>query len=419
MEWIMWIARYMISGKSGFVFEIAVCEILFAIGAKPRKYPWVTIPLALCAHILFGVLIPYFNRVTLVIFAVSILLQFAVLKLSMHRVIFNSVAAYATQNLSINIRSVLRCLIGWSGWVQILGVYLTDIIVYSLCYFIFAKKGQRDELHINYVYLYAISFLTIIITNILFWYLTRAVGNRIESSLTLCICCIVSLMLQYNAFQRGVVHYESTVLQRLLYMEQKQHEISQENIELINLKAHDLKRQIATLKELYGDEIAAEMLRETEKAVQIYDSSVNTNNKNLDLVINGKKFLCEKHGISLDIMANGSLLDFMTPADTYSLFENALQNAIESVQGEEPQYRIITLNIHKSEGGYVVVEIKNFCTREVHFHNGRPLSNKADPQFHGYGIRSMEYIVEKYGGNMVIDYREKVFLVKILFKIPR
>lgn len=419
MEVLMRVLRYIISGRSGFVFEIAVCEILFAIGSKPRKWPWLTIPLAIVAHLLFGLLIPYFNRVSLVIFAVSILLQFAVLKLSIHRVIFNSVAAYATQNLAINIRTAIRCLTGWTGAMNIFIAFLTDAIVYTLCYFIFAKKGQRNELRINYFYLYAICFLTTFVTNVLFWYLTKAVGEHIESSLTLCICCLVALMLQYNALQRGVVNYESAVLERLLYMEQKQHDISQENIEIINYKCHDLKRQITTLKELFGDKTAAEIFGEAEKAVEIYDKSVNTKNKNLDLVINGNKLLCDKYDIALEIMADGSLLDFMAPADIYSLFENALQNAFESVKEEEEGFRTISLNIHESEGGgYVVIEIKNFCTRKLKFLNGKPISNKADPKFHGYGIRSMEYIVEKYGGNMVINYQDNIFLVKILFKIP-
>ena len=158
MEVLMRVLRYIIFGQSRFVFEIAVCEILFAIGSKPRKWPWLTIPLAIVAHLLFGLLIPYFNRVTLVIFAVSILLQFAVLKLSIHRVIFNSVAAYATQNLAVNIRTAIRCLTGWTGGLNVLISFLTDAIVYALCYFIFAKKGQRNELRINYFYLYAICF---------------------------------------------------------------------------------------------------------------------------------------------------------------------------------------------------------------------------------------------------------------------
>lgn len=409
--------KYFVSGRSGFVFEIVICELLFAIGLKPRKYAWISIPLAVAIHLLFGLHVPYFNRVTLVIFALSILLQFAILKASIHRIIFNSVAAYATQSLALNLRSIIVILTGSSGWWSLLIAYLTDAVVYAICYFVFAKQAQNNELHVNYFYLYVIAFLTVFITNVLFWYLTKAVGTRIEAQLTFCICCVISLMLQYNAFRSGIVNYERTVLERLLYMEQTQHEITQESIEIINLKSHDLKRQIATMKEVFGDKDTAEIFGEAERALEVYDNSITTNNKNLDLIVNTEKMICDKHGIKLEIMADGALLNFMLPADIYSLFGNALRNAIESLQNEEEKYRTITMNIHENCGGnYVVVEIKNPCTKELHFQDGRPLTSKEDTRFHGYGIRSMEYIVKKYNGNMVINYQDNVFLVKILFK---
>lgn len=411
------ILRYIIIGKSGFVFEIAVCEILFASGSKFRKWPWLTVPAAIAAHLTFGLLVPYFERVTLVIFVLSVLLQFAVLKQPFHRVVFNSVSAYATQNLAVNVFDFIRLLTKLTGWGMLLVKYAVDAAIYAACYFIFARKNRRTELHINYIYLGVVCVLTLLITNVLGWYLTKAVGMRYETLITLTVCCIGSLMLLNSALYRGKASFEKATLERLLHMEQKQHEITQESIEIINYKCHDLKKQIAALKDMFGDEVAAEIFGEAEKAVQIYDSSINTGNKNLDLIINEEKLFCDKYGISLDIMADGSLLSFMVPADIYSLFGNALRNAVESVMDEEQRYRTISLNVHRN-GAYLVIEIKNFCTRPVEFKKGKPVTWKADKQFHGYGIKSMEYIVEKYGGNMVIDFKDNTFLVKVLIKLP-
>ncbi len=68
---------------------------------------------------------------------------------------------------------------------------------------------------------------------------------------------------------------------------------------------------------------------------------------------------------------------------------------------------------------YTCVEITNYCTQQIEFVNGFPVTSKGDTKFHGFGVKSMEYVVEKYGGNMVIQYQQDTFLVKIIFPLPR
>lgn len=406
------ILQWFTGGRNGFVFELLICEIFYTIPAKPRKYPYLCIPAALAAYLLFGILVPYFNRVTLVIFAFSILLQWLIWKLPFNRVLFNSTAAYATQNLAVNLCSCLTSLGKLTPWGR-MGIKLSvTLAVYLICYFVFARTGHKQELHIRYIYLYVICFLTVVITNILFWYVPKSA----VAQLALAICCIVALMLQYSAFVQGVRNHERVILEQLLYAEQKQHALSEETIQIINIKCHDLKKQIALLKQQFGDN-ASDVIAEAERAVSIYDNSVDTGNKNLDLVINEEKLFCERHDILLDIMADGKLVDFMAPSDIYSLFGNALKNAVENVEAEEKGNRRIALRIHKAEQ-YVAIEITNYCSRPVRFENGLPLTRKHDARFHGYGIRSMEYIVEKYGGHMVIDFSDNIFLVKIIIKLP-
>ena len=65
--------------------------------------------------------------------------------------------------------------------------------------------------------------------------------------------------------------------------------------------------------------------------VSIYDSSVRTGNETLDVLLANKSLQCEQRGIRFDRMIDGELLDFMKPADIYSLFGNAVDNAIEAV----------------------------------------------------------------------------------------
>ena len=147
-----------------------------------------------------------------------------------------------------------------------------------------------------------------------------------------------------------------------------------------------------------------------------YNSLVNTGNKNLDLIISEEKLICEKHGIPFDVMADGEAVSFIQPVDLYSLIGNALRNAVENSLKENEKHRSISMDIH-TVNGYVCIEITNYCTQKIEFANGFPITSKADTKFHGFGIQSMKYVVEKYGGNMVIHYQNNIFLVKVIFPV--
>ena len=44
-------------------------------------------------------------------------------------------------------------------------------------------------------------------------------------------------------------------------------------------------------------------------------------------------------------------------------------------------------------------------------------STKGDDNYHGFGMKSIQYVVEKYGGNLVANLEEKIFSVDIIFPV--
>lgn len=411
-------------GKMGFAVEILICEILFSHTLKLRIWfrKWIScvvIVLLICAHLTIGYYMPL-SKVpglsTLGVFGISVVFQLIIFDVSLNRILFNSVAAYTVQNLAVNIRSFLLSLLSLTPWTRFAGQVLLTAAVYIAVYFLLVRKVAHKKSCLGYVHLYIMSFVSVLVTNTLFAILRRGGMLNEYTYVILAICCLLALLYQFSSFKRANLDEEIVTIEKLLYYEQKQHNLSQETIDLINLKCHDLKKQVTALRELLGDR-ADEVLGETEKAITVYENMVNTGNKNLDLVILEEKNYCGKYGVSIDVMADGEQLDFMAPADIYSLFSNALNNAIESVMDEEEAHRQIRMKVHRN-GEYVCIEIVNYCSRTLEFKNGRPVTSKGDLKFHGYGIRSMEYIVDKYGGNMVINFEKKMFTVKIIIKKP-
>lgn len=120
------------------------------------------------------------------------------------------------------------------------------------------------------------------------------------------------------------------------------------------------------------------------------------------------------NNIQISCIADGTLLNFMAPADIYSLFGNALDNAIESVAELEPAKRTVGLFI-KSVQNMISIHIENYFEGERVLVNGLPKTTKGDEEYHGYGMLSMRAITEKYNGTLAVEITDNIFSLNILF----
>ena len=94
---------------------------------------------------------------------------------------------------------------------------------------------------------------------------------------------------------------------------------------------------------------------------------------------------------------------------------NALDNAIEAtVNVKDEDRRIVGFKIH-AVGGLVAINVQNSFDGSVEFGaDGLPLTTKEDKNYHGFGLKSMKYIVEKYGGDMFVEAKDGLFKLNIL-----
>lgn len=223
---------------------------------------------------------------------------------------------------------------------------------------------------------------------------------------------LMLFVVQFDMFERSRWQADGETVERLLAAAEQQRSLSEENIAVINRKCHDLKYQIAAIRESGSADIAGE-LRELENAVNIYDHTANTGNKTLDAVLTEKKFVCDRYGIKFNYIADASRLGCIkSVVDLYSLFGNLIDNAIEGVKDLPEEKRIITLNVG-GVGDMLRVHADNRCDAEPEFEDGLPKTSK-DERYHGFGVKSIRYIAEKYGGNVVMRVENRRFITDIM-----
>ena len=61
--------------------------------------------------------------------------------------------------------------------------------------------------------------------------------------------------------------------------------------------------------------------------------------------------------------------------------------------------------------------IDNYFDGELEFRNGFPVTSKDDKGYHGYGVKSMQMIAKKYGGDIRISVNNHTFSLQIMLPV--
>ena len=65
-----------------------------------------------------------------------------------------------------------------------------------------------------------------------------------------------------------------------------------------------------------------------------------------------------------------------------------------------------------------MIHIENPFEGQLVLQDGIPVTTKSDKDYHGYGMRSMKYIIRKYGGDLSITTEDMLFQLNIMIPIP-
>lgn len=152
---------------------------------------------------------------------------------------------------------------------------------------------------------------------------------------------------------------------------------------------------------------------EIEQIITAYDGNVETGNDALDVILTEKSLYCVRHDIALTCMADGKQLSFMSEADLYSLFGNLLDNAIEAVEKLDADRRAVGLTV-KRGSEFVFVNVHNYYDGALCFDGELPRSTKGGA-YHGFGMKSVRFVAEKYGGELSINAKDGIFDLDIIF----
>ena len=433
MEIITSAVKLFYDAVTNFSTQLIICELMLCMGLRRRPMLWARVltflPLA-AIPVLYrwatGEPIyqlscfclgwfPY--SFSLWVLASSLLLWFC-FDDSYWRILFFSVAAHIIQNMVYMVELIIQSLLfsEAESTALYLTVILLNLIVLVIAYFLSVRWLASRRVDVDNRSLLVFTVTALLVVNILNYWTYSFSFQSLATYVYQLVCCILLLTVQFGIFDRSLITQEHMVMERIYQERERQYKLSQENIDIINRKCHDIKHQIALLRNSHTPAEQEKGLREMEDAVMIYDTTVQTGNQILDTLLTEKSLQCEQHRINISCLVDGQLLKFMDSTDLYSLFGNALDNAIEHVLNEAEENRIVSLTVVQ-QAGCVLISLDNYCSTPVQFQNGLPLTTKENNGYHGFGTRSIQYVSKKYGGTVAMKHHaeENRFSLTVLF----
>ena len=341
--------------------------------------------------------------------------------------IFVGTGGYATEHIAFALGRIIQYATGWNE--EVLGVTLHTILFRFLIYPVTAGviffllirknrgKGDFKSKDSRMVRLALIMLMAAIILSVFYTsgivMEQGTIASEVICPMYSALCCMLVLFMEFYVLRENRMEREREMMEQMLQMANDQRRISQETIDIINMKCHDLKHQIRALADMSDEVTRSAYVAEVQQAVSIYDADYHTGCEALDYILREKTLLANDRRVTFSCMADGGAIAFMSPADIYALMGNALDNALERVVREPEERRIISLLI-KRTGAMVLIHLENQCSTPPEFQDGLPVTDKSDKTAHGFGVRSIRYLVEKYHGEVLMRAADEKFCLDIL-----
>lgn len=238
--------------------------------------------------------------------------------------------------------------------------------------------------------------------------------NIAISIFTISILCIYTFVLFLRLLQKHDEDKTNEINKKIDEFEARRNKENREAYEEISSIKHDLKHILNTIREFIDNND----IESADRVISQYLESVNSiknykviNNPILNYLINSYYQKALSSNIELTCEINSNCKMNVPDADLIVIVGNALENAYENCSGTKEIKVII-----EDRKQYVSIIIENSVSKELIPQVDILKSSKSE-EGHGYGIKSMKRVVEKYNGYIEFEIGKEKFSCKLLFLV--
>lgn len=200
----------------------------------------------------------------------------------------------------------------------------------------------------------------------------------------------------------------------------KQCELMQTSTQELQAFRHDLNNQFVAMNELlikgrYNDlKIHLQTLAKLTGERTVYST---TGNVAVDGIINYKlqNAMINHIRVTADVAVPSELS--IEIADIITILGNLFDNALSAIMQLPEEERSLSLKLVYGQER-LIISMSNPYKTDVRYENGEIVTTKKDTRNHGFGIKNIEKVVEKYNGYMEITHDNQIFTTDLLLYLP-
>ncbi len=182
--------------------------------------------------------------------------------------------------------------------------------------------------------------------------------------------------------------------------------LKDEHIKEMKGLIHDYDAQLNGLIRMFSEssitkDTALNYVEQIKENIQEANRFIFVESKPLQLILNQTNEKCISYGIDFIVDIRYAAFDFISFPDIFSLFENALDNAINaclSLEDRKEAYIKVKM-LRKSDQVFVV--ISNTYNKKLS--QKKFYATVRATAEHGYGLQNIKKIVKKYNGTLYLD----------------
>ncbi len=180
---------------------------------------------------------------------------------------------------------------------------------------------------------------------------------------------------------------------------------------------HDMRHHLSLIGGYLADgdlENAGKYVKLTQADIEDMTPNSYCENNTVNLILSFFEAKAKKNGVLFSVDAQLPQALSISETELCALLSNGLENAIEAAaQADDEKFRKVRISCQTHKGNLLIF-IENSFTGKVVMENGLPQSLREG---HGFGVKSIDMIVEKYRGYCSFDVKDEIFIMRIVLPL--
>lgn len=177
---------------------------------------------------------------------------------------------------------------------------------------------------------------------------------------------------------------------------------------------HDIKNHLLTINSYLDESNIDEAQKHISSIIGSYQSKaeiVHTGFPAIDGLLNSKLQPASEAGITINVKASLPSDFCLSSFDLTVILGNLIDNALQAVSIVEKE-KFIDFRMDCSKG-MLIMKMSNPFAADIKKENGKIVTSKSNKEKHGFGLKNVDEVLEKYNGTSKIDEHNNIFTITI------